>query len=254
MRHYLGFSLWALAALFLAGCETIPSARIHYTLKQDPSSRPLQQVVLMPVEVDVYEMSAGGVKEEVPAWSNTAETNVRNALLISKAGGDQCCATRPVDTSVLTPEQRQILEEHLALFDRVAANALWLTLPQNTAWHFKNDHFDYTLGNGLSFLKTEYDVDGGLIVLGEDVVSSAGRKITALVGAAFGVVVPMGHSFLNVGLVDFASGDLLWMNHEIAAGNVDLRDSQSCLKLVDRLMEGYPGLQSHGGSIQPAGD
>ena len=42
------------------------SRKLHYTLKDDPDSRPLEQVVLLPVDVDVYEMSAGGVKEEVP--------------------------------------------------------------------------------------------------------------------------------------------------------------------------------------------
>jgi hypothetical protein len=254
MSHRRGLFLCALVALILAGCETIPTARTHFTLKQDPAARPLEKVVLLPVDVDVYEMSAGGVKEEVPAWSDKAENNVRNALLISKGTGGQCCVTRLVDTSALTSEQRQVLEEHLALFDRVAANALWLTFPQNTAWHFKNDHFDYTLGDGLSFLKTEYGLDGGLVVLGEDVVSSAGRKVTAVVAAAFGIVVPMGHSFLAVGLVDFASGDLLWMNHEIAAGDVDLRDSQSCLKLVRRLMKGYPGLQVRAGSAPRTDD
>jgi hypothetical protein len=241
-------------AMVLAGCETVPSARVHYSLKQDPSSRSLEQVVLMPLDVDVYEMSAGGLKEEVPAWSDKAKANVRNALLISKGTGGKCCVSRPVDTSVLTPEQRQTLEEHLALFDLLAANALWLAFPDNTAWHFKNEHFDYTLGDGLSFLKTEYGVDGGLIVMGEDVVSSTGRKLTALVGAAFGIVVPMGHSFLAVGLVDFASGDLLWMNHEIAAGDADLRDSHSCQTMVRRLMEGYPGLQASGGSVSRTGE
>jgi hypothetical protein len=254
MRRYTGLTLLLSLALVLGGCATVPSGKLHYTLKDDPDSRPLEQVVLLPVDVDVYEMSAGGVKEEVPEWSSTAESNIRNALLVSKDAGGKCCVTRQVDSSSLTPDEREILEEHLALFNTVVLNALWASLPVNTAWHFKTGHFDYTLGDGLSFLKTKYGLDAGLVIVGEDVVSSAGRKTTAVVGAMFGIAVPLGHSLLMGGLVDFTTGDLLWMNHEISTGGTDLRDPDSCMKLARRLMEDYPGLESASDSQRQAGN
>ena len=246
--------LLSLVALFLAGCETLPSSRVHASIKQDPASRALQQVVLMPVDVDVFEMSAGGIKEEVPEWSRIAQVNVRNALLISAGSDGGCCVTRSIDSATLTQDEQEMLEEHLALFNRVAASALWTALPANSAWHFKNTQFDYTLGDGLSFLKTKYGLDGALIVMGEDVVSTAGRKATALVGAVFGLVVPMGHSFLAAGLVDFTTGDLLWMNHELSGGDADLRDGQSCRKLVVRLMRDYPVRQAATGDNRRTGN
>ena len=239
-----GFILLPLIALFVAGCSTVPTAKVHYTLKEDPGSRPLQQVVLLPVDVDVYEMSAGGIKEEVPEWSSKAETNVRNALLLTKDAGGVCCITRQVDSSSLTPEEQDVVEEHLAFFNTVATNALWTSLPANPAWHFKAEHFDYTLGDGLGFLKTKYDVDAGLILVGEDVVTTAGRKTTAFVGAMFGIAIPLGHSIMMVGLVDFATGDVLWMNHEVSTGGTDLRDPDSSKAMALRLMKDYPGLQS----------
>lgn len=241
-RRHCSFLLLVICA-FLAGCAAGPSAKVHYTIQQDPDARPLQQVVLLPVDVDVYEMSAGGVKEEVPEWSDSAEDNVRSAMLVSKDAQGDCCVSRVVDSSSLTPEEQEIVEEHLALFNTVTANALWAELPTNTAWHFKSEHFDYTLGHGLAFLKTKYDIDAGLIIVGEDVVSTAGRKTTAAVGAIFGVYVPLGHSILIGGLVDFETGDLLWMNHTVSTGNADLRDQESCLELAHKLMDGYPALQ-----------
>lgn len=255
MSHQRGFPLLLIIAVLLAGCAAGPSARVHYTIKQDPGSRPLQQVVLLPVDVDVYEMSTGGVKEEVPEWSESAETNVRNALLVSTGAGDGCCVTRHVDTSSLTPEEREMLEEHLALFNAVATSALWASLTANTAWHSKAEHFDYTLGRGLDFLKAKYGIDAGLIIVGEDVVSSSGRKTTAFLGAIMGVAVPLGHSVLMGGLVDFSTGDLLWMNHVVSvAGQSDLRDSGSCLEMARSLMKDYPGLQSATGSNSGAGN
>lgn len=247
------FPLCLFLMLGLTGCATTPTAKLHYTIRDDPGSRPVQHVVLLPVDVDVYEMSAGGVKEEVPEWSRSAESNVRSALLVSPDRRGECCVTEVVDSASLTREERDALEEHLALFNVVAANALWTGLPGNSAWKFKSEHFDYTLGDGLGFLKTKYDIDAGLIILGEDVVSTGGRKALHVLGAVSGVYIPMGHSLLFGGLVDFETGDLLWMNHEIAAGGTeDLRDPESCLDLAGKLMEGYPGLEADtGGSASP---
>jgi hypothetical protein len=254
MSSRSGLCAWLAMVTLLAGCAAGPTARVHHTIQQDPGSRPLQQVVLMPVDVDVYEMSTGGIKEEVPEWSDTAEDNIRGALLVSRNPEGRCCVTREVDSAALTGEERDILEEHLALFNAVALNAMWANLPANPAWHFKAQLFDYTLGDGLAFLKTNYGIDAGLIIIGEDVVSTAGRKTTAVVGAMFGVYVPLGHSTLVGGLVDFETGDLLWLNHTVSGGDADLRQPDSALELARELMAGYPALDAAAGTDAPAGD
>lgn len=228
--------------LTLVGCAAGPSPRTHYTLKDDPNARPLAQVVLLPVDVDVYELSAGGVREEVPEWSDSAEANIRSALLFTRGEEGAPWAAERVDTSELTPAEREVLEEHLALFNVVVLNAYWASLPQNSAWHFKQDHFDYTLGDGLSFLKTKYEVDAGLIIIGQDVVSTSGRHAMAVVAALGGYSIPLGHSLLIGGLVDFETGDILWLNREVSGGITDLRDPESARSFARELMEGYPGL------------
>jgi hypothetical protein len=250
-RH--GFTGLVLVLALLSGCAT-STARLHYTLRDNPDSRPLRQVVLLPVDVNVKEMSAGGVEEEVPEWSRKAEENIRSAVLVARDTGGGCCVTRLVDSASLTPGERESLEEHLALFNTVAANAMWVDLPGNSAWSFKSEHFDYTLGSGLSFLKTRYGVDAGLIILGEDVVTTGGRKAMAFLAAAGGVYIPLGHSMLVGGLVDFETGDLLWLNHVVSTGNADLRDPASCLELAGKLMEGYPGMPGGVGNASSGSD
>jgi hypothetical protein len=131
---------------------------------------------------------------------------------------------------------------------------MWVDLPGNSAWSFKSEHFDYTLGSGLSFLKTRYGVDAGLIILGEDVVTTGGRKAMAFLAAAGGVYIPLGHSMLVGGLVDFETGDLLWLNHVVSTGNADLRDPASCLELAGKLMEGYPGMPGGVGNASSGSD
>jgi hypothetical protein len=250
-----GFIALLIAMVLVSGCATTtPTARMHYSLKEHPDSRPLRQVVLLPVDVHVKEMSAGGVEEEVPDWSRKAEENIRSALLIDRGSDGICCVTRVVESSSLSPEEREILDEHLALFKIVAADAIWVDLPNNSAWKFKSEHFDYTLGDGLAFLKTKYGVDAGLIILGEDVVTTGGRKALALFGAVAGVYIPLGHSILLGGLVDFETGDLLWLNHTVSTGDTDLRDKASSLGLARKLMENYPGMAAPANGKPSASD
>ncbi len=232
-----GLAFLTVAIFTLAGCAT-SSPQVHHSLVDKPASRPLQQVVLLPIDVDVYEISAGGVREEVPEWSETAEDNIRTAVLFTKDDTRGRYVGRRVDSSALTPEERDVLEEHLKLFNAVAGNAFLMK-----SWGYAKDgRFDYTLGDGLGFLKAKYDVDAGLLVVGQDVVSSAGRKATAVFGAMLGYSVPMGHSVLIGGLVDFETGDLLWLNSVTSRGATDLRDPESARAFARTLMQGYPGI------------
>jgi len=228
--------------LLLAGCSSGPGYKLHYTLKEDPKARPIKRAVLLPVDVDVSELTLGGSMEEVPEWSQKAEDNVRKAVLFVRDPDENKVFVRHVDSSSLEPDEQKKLEEHLALFTMVASNALWTELPGNNAWQFKQAHFDYTIGDGMSFLKDKYDIDAGLIVIGEDVISSSGRKTAAVVGAVFGVGIPMGYTLLIGGLVDFKTGDILWLNHVVQAGALDLREPEDARNFAMSLMSGYPGL------------
>ncbi len=238
MRFRDSLAVLTVMMLALAGCATSTAPRVHHSLIDKPASRPLQQVVLLPVDIEVYELTAGGVREEVPEWSETAEANIRAAVLFTKDDDRGRYVGRRVDSSALTAEERDVLEEHLKLFNVVAFNAILM----DRMGYADDARFDYTLGVGLGFLKEKYDVDAGLLVVGQDVVSSAGRKATAFVGALLRVHVPLGHSILIGGLVDFETGDLLWLNHATSTGDTDLRDPESAKAFARILMRGYPGL------------
>lgn len=215
--------------------------KLHYTIKNDATSRPLRQIVYIPLDIEVYELTVGGVLEEVPEWSRKAEENIRSAVLFTKQESGNYYAQTQVDSSKLTTEEREILEEHLILFKLVANNAMWVTESNISAWKYKNEHFDYTIGSGLSFLKTKYDVDAGLLIFGRDVISSNERKAAAVVGAVFGVGVPLGHTRLIAGLVHFETGEVLWLNHRISTGGFDMRDPESCRSFIIDLVKDYPG-------------
>lgn len=227
-----------LVLVLLAGCATgPPSHRVHHSLADSPGKSLPRQVVLLPVEITVKEMSAGGVVEKDPAWSSRASAAVREALL-GYAGGGARMELLPLPE--LTGDEEAAVHEHLALYRVVGKSAYTFTGGQIKGWEHKARHFDYTLGDGLRFLRERSGAGLGLIVLGEDTVSSTGRKVMAVLYASAGVGIPMGHSFLGAGLVDLETGDLLWLNLSASQAWKDLRQSSDARAMVEELFKSYP--------------
>ncbi len=74
--RFLGF-LFVLSLAVLAGCATAP-ARAQPEFAQ--RSRNIKTVALVPPEVKVYSLSAGGVREQMDDWSGSARENIVNAI------------------------------------------------------------------------------------------------------------------------------------------------------------------------------
>ena len=53
------------------------------------------------------------------------------------------------------------------------------------AWKHKVDHFDYTLGSGLAFLKERTNADAGLLVIGRHQIATGGRVAASVLAALF---------------------------------------------------------------------
>jgi hypothetical protein len=226
----------ALVLLFLVGCATgSPKHRVHQGLVDSPGKTLPRQVVLLPVTITVNEMSAGGVVEKDPAWSSQASTAVREALLGYAGTGARM---EMLLLPELTSDQEATIHEHLALFRVVGSSAYTFTGGHVKGWEEKA--FDYTLGDGLRFLQERTGASLGLIVLGEDTVSSGGRKAFAVLAASVGVGIPMGHSFLGAGLVELETGNLLWLNVSTSQAWKDLRQSADARAMVDDLFRTYP--------------
>jgi hypothetical protein len=228
----------------LTGCQTATFTphRVHYSFIESPDTRAPKKVVVLPPQVTVMEMSAGGVVEKVGEWTDQANRNVAAAARRYLSSSDRL---RLVEMPKLSAPDQQRLEEHVALYDLVAGAALTHTSGGIEAWEHKRQRFDYTLGNGLKTLKERTGADAAIIFVGEDRVSSAGRKAAFVVAAAMGVAIPMGHSFLSAGVVDLVSGDILWLNRSVSTQGADLRNAEDAQAMVDAMFANYPGLEPY---------
>lgn len=236
MLHLLRYGVVVVFVLVVSGCA-VPQNKLHYSLKDDPQSRLPKKVVLLPLDITVSELTASGAVEKDPQWTEEAKLCVIDATKVCI--DDVCFKLQPLPD--LSQEELAILEEYLALYDVAAGSALLHTSPTVHGWESKRQHLDYSLGPGLAFLMEKTGADGALMVIGNDYISSPGRKFTFVMAAAAGVAIPMGHCSLVGGVVDLASGDILWLNHVLSEAK-SLRSAGDAQAMMDSLMKTYPGL------------
>jgi hypothetical protein len=198
-----------------------------------------KKIVLIEPEIFVKELSVGGVAEKVDEWSIKAKNNVRSALAAQIASRHLFDKLELPEN--LSPEEIASLDEHVALYDVVGFNAFYYSRAEFDAWKHKRTEFDYTLGSGLKTLADRSGADAALFIVGEDYISTGGRKAARVFAAMFGVVLPPSPTFLSAALVDLRSGDILWMNYGFAMDSKDLRIAEDVNKMMNEMFLNYPG-------------
>ncbi len=225
-------------ALLLSSLSTWAADNSMKSATLDLNNLP-HKILLVDPEVLVKELSVGGLPEKVDEWSNQAKTNINNAL--NNQINNRHLFDKVDQPKDLPAEQVDAIEEHAALYQVVGFNALYFGKSQFDAWKHKQTEFDYTLGNGLTDLVDKTGADAALFIVGEDYISSGGRKAARVFAALFGVILPASPTFLSVGLVDLKTGNLLWMNYATAMDSKDLRKPEDVNAMIDDLFLTYPG-------------
>lgn len=236
MKHFK-LALLLAATLLVSACAAPAKHSVHQRLSTAQNSP--KKVLLMPADVVVKEISAGGLAEKVDDWTKQAAANVNTGVrrYVEQKGRLQ---VMPMPT--LSAEEQAKLDQHIALYDVVGSDAFLFGKSADPAWAHKRTQFDYTLGDGLAFLKQKSGADAAIFVTGVDHVSSSGRKAAFVVGALLGVGIPLGSSLLHVGVVDLATGDLLWTNYDASYAGKDLREAKDAEAMVFEIFKDYPGL------------
>lgn len=213
---------------------------VHYKWLQNNPTLP-KKVVVLPVNIEVVEVTAGGVEEKVPDWSKEASNSVFKAMsaAISRLG------LKETATPHFSGATAANVDEHLALYKLVVNTA------SRIGWQHKIKRFDYSVGPGLREIADKTGVDVAIMVYGRDSVSTAGRKARAVAGNIpivnifTGPAPSLGHSYIHVGVVDLRTGDLLWMNSNYREGSTNLRDPDDATKMITEIFKWYPGIESY---------
>jgi len=240
MSKLCRFALIILVLLF-AACGG-PQHRLHYTVLENPEKTLPKKVVLLPADIVVNELTAGGVVEEVPEWSEQAKKSIAAALTAYASKSPKFDYVRLPE---LSKSQQKELDLQLAFYDVVGGTAYQVTANPGKAWQHKLAHFDYSIGDGLKFIKEKTGADAGIIISAVDFVPTDERKAMAVAAALLGVNVWMGNPFLFAGVVDLETGNILWMNFAMEGSFSDLRDEKDDAEMLETLFKLYPGVDKY---------
>ena len=235
MRRMVGAAI-LVAASVMATPSLAAQSAVNPALSQNLDARP-KKVVLLPPQVFVFELSAGGVPTRMADWEAVARDNLASAATrLARESG----LFELVPPPRLEPPELDQLEAHIGLYDRVAQSVFVYGRGNQSAWAHKKNEFDYTVGPGLAFLRAQTDADAALIVLGSDYISTGGRKAAFVAGLALGIVMPLGQSFIAAGIVDLKTGDVQWMSFD-SSSSMDSRNPADVDDLMRDLYQTWPG-------------
>jgi hypothetical protein len=227
-------TLRALLASALICTAALATAADNKNLAPGFASLPqAARLVLMPVDVELYSMSAGGVNEPKADWTANAQKHMKAELV-------QRTKTLGLSTQVMDDQAADEFAEPMALHAAVA-RSIALHHAQGGAWSLptKAGKLDWSFDDALRDLKAKSGADYGLFIWVRDSYASAERKLAMVGLALLGVGITGGVQVGYASLVDLNSGQVLWFN-QLARATGDLREAKEAAESIDVLLSGFP--------------
>lgn len=222
--------------LLASGCASTTVQTANSNSLRTANLDKVEKVALIPIKIEVKESGLGSL-EKLPEESEQATKIVNEELVAALSGryGVEVVLFEPENE-----EQKILLDDYVGLYQRVAGaaqNRRWM----GPAWNNRStESFDYSVGEGLGFIEEKLGVDKAIFLYGEDIVTSAGVKATAILAMAVGVGVnPGGVAVLHLGVVDIDNGHLLWTNTTASQG-LSLDKNKSVKGAFDELLLNGP--------------
>ena len=219
-------------SLALAGCEVAS----FYTKEKLERGDKTVHVLLMTPDVQLGEVTAGGLVEPNAEWTAIAEKHVVTALKkqLAKHKSRLVLYRSPKADSPKARIHTQLIKLHDAVGSSILMHKFATqTLPT------KEDKFDWTLGPQARIVGNEYGADYALFVYLRDTYTSPGRVAVIFLAAVLGVGVRGGTQTGFASLVDLKTGDILWFSR-LARASGDLRTPSAAKESVAALLKDFP--------------
>lgn len=228
----LKLSCVCLVVFVLSGCaQTQVRQKADHFEPQESVS-----VLLMPVDIELSALTAGGIKEVRADWTATANELVAEALRGQLAQQDDKLLeyAEPLNAEELQ-QHIQIIKLHGVVGQTIMLHSMFPGAAPPT----KKGSFDWSLGKEVASLREASSADYGLFVYLRDSYATAGRKTLIVASAVFGIAVPGGTQVGFATLVDLRDGSVVWFNR-IHKQTGDLRTQGAAYGAVQELLEDIP--------------
>jgi len=219
-----------LACALLAACTTTSQRAFDKSLAKPAAGA---KVLLVRPDVSLKLLTASGLEEPRPEWSDAARTNLSDSVRAHTGGhGLQLRELDPANAQ--DGKIGQLLRLHSLVGQSILLYDNPAMLPA------KKGAFDWTLGDGAQTLGQTYDADYALFVYANGSYSSSGRVGMMIGMAMLGVSIPTGSQTAFMSLVDLKTGRVVWFGTALAAPDTDMRDATGAQKLVAAMMKTAP--------------
>lgn len=193
------------------------------------------KVVIMPTDIELFLVSAGGVLEPKADWTDAASRHFKAALLEKKK-------SLGASTVELSEKDADELAEVNALHAAIArAISLHHFGMSSLNLPTKAGKLDWSMGEPVRVIREKTGADYALFSWIRDSYASSERIATTIVLALFGIgVSPGGAQIGYASLVDLNTGQVVWFNR-LMRGYGDLREPEKAAETLNALLTGFPG-------------
>ena len=227
--------LLAIAGLLaLSGC----ASQSHLASAVAPPERDKPPVLLlMKPDVELSELTAGGISQPHAQWTIAGLGNIEQALadMMRKRNVAMVPYEPPAGDPDRLHDHQQLIKLHRAVGASIITHKYFQPLVLPT----KQSVFDWGLGPDVQVLRDDYDADYALFVFIRDSYATAGRAAVIVAMAVLGVGVQGGTQAGFASLVDLRTGNVVWFSHLVSSTG-DLRTREPAEKAVAVLMQGFP--------------
>jgi hypothetical protein len=205
-----------LCLLLLVTSCALDACRMHPEFNARAGS--IQKSVLITPDVNMYELSSGGVVMLRDDWSRVGRKNLQNAIL--QDFKDKQCTVKLVEMDTQTAKEMAEVQTLYRLVHK--------TMDQHTFGpHQKmaeKDRFNFSLGSLESILQ-KLGADAMIFVTGYDQVFNGGRK-----------------ALIELAIADF-SGTILYYTVKGTTEGKDLRDPAGTAALIRNLLSSFSRME-----------
>lgn len=194
------------------------------------------RLLLMPIDVELFSLSMGGVEEPRADWTAKARVNMAQAIDARR----QAARLGIVELGV---DQADLFAELTGLHAAVA-RSISLHHAIGGAWALpsKQGRLDWSFGEAMRPLEDASGARYALFVWVRDSYASPERIAAMVAMAVLGIGIPGGVQQGYASLVNLQTGQVLWFNR-LARAYGDLREPGPARESIDALLAGFPGVQ-----------
>jgi hypothetical protein len=193
--------------------------------------------LLMPLDVELSEITAGGLQLPKAEWTARATGHIRR-VLTQEMGARRARLVDyapPADDAATYSGHAQLFKLHEAVAMTIIRHGVHPEAQLPT----KKDDFDWSLGPSVRELGKTFDADYALFFIFRDATASQERVAVTLLAAAMGGVLLSGGQAGIASLVDLRTGEMVWFSHLRRLGG-DLRTLGGARLTLAALLKDFP--------------